>query len=96
MLSAAFFIGVRWLFELFEKQMEDISSSAVMRWLDKISIYVYISHVWFIKDIFSLKLPLIVDFLIYFSEVFVVASLLYIFGESISKKVMRTMNLLVQ
>ena len=92
MLSTAFFIGVRWLFELFEKQMEDISSSAVMRWLDKISIYVYISHDWFIKDIFGLKLPLMVDFLIYFSEVFVVASLLYILGESISKKVMRTMN----
>ena len=93
MLSAAFFIGVRWLFELFEKQMTDISSSTVMKWLDKISIYVYISHDWFIKDIFGLKLPLVAEFLIFFSEVFMVASVLYILGESLNKKAMKLVQL---
>lgn len=93
MLAAAFFIGVRWLFELFEKQMTDISSSKVMKWLDKISIYVYISHDWFIKDIFGLKLPLVAEFLIFFSEVFMVASILYILGESLNKKAMKLVQL---
>lgn len=96
MLSAAFFIGVRWMFELFGKQMVDISSSSVMKWLDKISIYVYISHDWFIKDVFGLRLPILAEFFVYFIEVFVVASLLYTLGECISKKTMEAMRLPVQ
>lgn len=85
MLAAAFFIGVRWLFDMCGKTMISIASSNVMRWLDKISIYVYISHDWFIKEMFGLGISLPVEFLLYFIEVFIVASILYICGDRVSK-----------
>lgn len=91
LLAAAFFIGVRWLFEKFGKTMVRISSSNVMRWLDMISIYVYISHEWFIKEMFGLGVPLPVELLLYFAEVFIVASVLYIIGNKMSKAVKRVL-----
>lgn len=87
MIAAAFFVGVRWLFEVYGTLMKKVASSRLFRWLDKISIYVYISHDWFISKFFRLRLPMVLEFLMFFCEVFVVASVLFLIGNKVSKEV---------
>lgn len=77
MIASAFFIEIRWLFDIIGENMTEFASSSIIKWLDKISIYVYISHDWFVRDIFELHLPLLIRFIVYFTEVFIVASILY-------------------
>lgn len=86
MIAAAFFVGVRWLFEISGEFLYKVASSRQFRWLDKISIYVYLSHDWFISGIFGLEIPLISRFLIYYLEVFIVASVLFFIGNELSKQ----------
>lgn len=92
MIAVAFFIGVRWLFEVSGDFMLKTASSKILRWLDTISIYVYISHNWFIREFFDLRFPLAIDFLAYFTEVFVVASVLFLIGDRMSKTVERILT----
>lgn len=86
MIAVAFYIGVRWLFESFGDVMLKITTSRSFRYLDKISIYVYISHDWFINEFFGMGLPFAVQLLLYFTEVIIVASVLFFVGDKLSMR----------
>lgn len=85
LIAASFFLGIRWLFDIFESTMQTVSKSKVIRWLDKISIYVYISHTWYIAAIFGIGFPLAIGLLIYFILVIAGASVLFICGNRLSR-----------
>ena len=88
MLAVSVFIEIRWLFEIFQSIMIGIAKSAVFKWMDQISIYTYISHDWFIRDIFGAGFPLILAFIIYFAVVAIVASALFLIGTRITRFIM--------
>ena len=89
LIAVAFFIGVKWLFDQIPKPLNIIVSSKIFRWIDKISIFVYVCHDWYLDplfvDVFALNLPLIWSILIFFLLTFITATGMSLIGEGITK-----------
>ena len=88
MIAAAFFIGIRWLFEMFPGVFTKIAANRGVRWIDTISIYVYICHDWFISDlfvdIFELVPSFVLGLILFFICGIITASGLYWIGKNVT------------
>lgn len=85
-LAASIIVGVKWLFEVMPKVMNGISKNTIFKHLDKISIYVYVTHdlMFFVL---AWKLPVFLILLIYFVIAIVTATIFGLIGESLTKKI---------
>lgn len=93
MIAASFVVGVKWLFGIAPKTMESLSDNKFMQHLDKISIYVYISHDM-LFGVFEWSLPVPVLAILFISIVILVASMLWIVGEFATRQIDRAVNYL--
>ena len=87
LIATAFFIGVKWLFDQFSMPLNIIASSKAVGWIDKISIYVYVCHTWFLDplfvDVFAIGLPVIFCVPLFFLSAFITGSGMFLIGERI-------------
>lgn len=89
MIAGTILVGVKWLFGTAQQLMIGITKSAVFQHLDRISIYVYISHGWLITPVFSKLTSRLgyITFFVYLSFVVLIGTLLYFLGEWSTKKI---------
>ena len=97
-IACSLLIFVKALFNIFPKVFNRISSSYILRHLDHISIYVYIFHPMFyngvIMDVFQTGIRLYLSIPIYLMLVLILASVMTIVGDFISKKANRFLDIL--
>ena len=97
-IAISFLIGIKWLFNILPGIMNGIAKARIIRHLDRISIYVYISHDMLFAGpvlyILSWKLPLILLLFIYALAVVIFATLLYYLGSFIASSVTRLIEYL--
>lgn len=89
MIAGAFVVSMKWLFGSMPKIMNQIAQSKLLRHLDRISVYLYISHGWFITPVFSSVTFCNGAFatLIYICLIVTVSSFLCLLGEWVTWKV---------
>ncbi len=97
-IAVSFFIGIKWLFSVLPRLMSDITNTKLAKHLDKISIYIYISHDMLFAGpvlyILTWKYPLLLLLFIYIIAVVVFATLLYYLGTFITSQVNRLVEYL--
>ena len=90
-LALSVFFIVRCAFVYFPKLMNRIGHARVIRSLDEMSIYVYMSHTWFlgslIVNVFSLKIPFILELTLYVALVLLTCTILCILGKKITERI---------
>ena len=91
-------IGIKWMFVMLPRIMTGIADSRIIRHLDKISIYIYISHDMLFAGpvlyILTWDQPILQLLLIYALAVVIFATLLYYLGTFITNGVTRIMEYL--
>ena len=85
-LAASIIVGVKWLFDVMPRVMNYISKNAVFKYLDKISIYVYVTH-RLMFFVLAWKLPLYLLLPIYFVIAILTATLFWLIGDYVTKRI---------
>ena len=89
-LAIGILLAIKWLRSVRSEKFDRVMSSAVMHWLDAISVYVYCFHGPFIAgglSIFALRLPDLVSILLVYLATFAVATAIYIPFETMGSKI---------
>ena len=92
LIAGAFLVGVKWLFKAMGEMMNRITGSRFFQHLDRISIYVYISHGFFIAPVFSWLWTILglATFVLYLFLVLIIGTSLYFVGEWTTKQMERS------
>ena len=85
-LAASIIVGIKWLFTVVPRIMNGISSSYLFKHLDRISIYVYVSHdiMFFVLD---WKLPLYFLLPVYFVIALLTGTIMWWIGSFVTQRV---------
>ena len=98
MIAAAFVVGIKWLFEMSPIAMNRVASSYPILHLDRISIYVYISHTMLfggiVLSVFKWPLPVLILMVLFVVFVIAFSTLLWYVGEWLTKQIDRVVSFL--
>lgn len=91
MIAGAFLVGVKWLFSVADPFMNGITENRFFQHLDRISIYMYVCHGFFIEPVFNELMPQVgvIAFVAFLCLALLISTVLWLVGEWITKEVER-------
>lgn len=90
-IACSVLVSVKWLSNVSPNLVDYLADLKIVRHMDKISIYVYIIHSFFISDIivdvFKMGYSVPIAMILFFCVVFIFSTLVSLFGDYLMKKI---------